>query len=46
MIRDGTRYLLVAPHRVVVPGAALASVVVAINQRGDQLRDRWPPLRR
>ena len=46
MIRDGTRYLLVAPHMVLVPGIALASVVVAINQLGDQLRDRWQPLRR
>ena len=46
MIRDGTRYLLVAPHRVVVPGIGLASVVVAINLLGDHLRDRWPPPRR
>ena len=45
MIRDGARYLLVAPHLVVVPGLALASLVVAINLLGDQLRDRWQPRR-
>ena len=45
MIRDGSRYLLVAPHLVVVPGLALASLVVAINLLGDQLRDRWQPRR-
>jgi len=41
MIRDGTRYLLVAPHLVLAPGLALASVVVAINLLGDRLRDHW-----
>ena len=41
MIRDGTRYLLVAPHLVAAPGLALASVVIAINLLGDRLRDRW-----
>ena len=45
MIRDGSRYLLVAPHLVVVPGLALASLVVAINLLGDELRDRWQPRR-
>lgn len=40
MIRDGARYLLVAPHLVVVPGLALMSIVLAINLLGDQLRDR------
>jgi peptide/nickel transport system permease protein len=45
MIRDGSRYLLVAPHLVVIPGLALASLVVAINLLGDQLRDRWQPRR-
>ena len=39
MIRDGSRYLLVAPHMVLVPGVALASLVYAINAIGDQLRD-------
>jgi peptide/nickel transport system permease protein len=40
MVRDGTRYLLVAPHLVVAPGVALALVVLAVNLLGDQLRDR------
>jgi len=40
MIRDGARYLLVAPHMVVVPGLALALVVLAVNLLGDRLRDR------
>lgn len=40
MIRDGARYLLVAPHLVIVPGLALMSIVLAVNMLGDQLRDR------
>jgi len=40
MIRDGSRYLLVAPHMVLIPGLALASLVYSINVIGDQLRDR------
>ena len=40
MIRDGSRYLLVAPHMVVAPGIALIVVVVSINMLGDQLRDK------
>lgn len=43
MIRDGARYVLVAPHLVVAPGLALASLVVAINLLGDGLRDRLAP---
>lgn len=39
MIRDGTRYMLVAPHLVLVPGLALMSVVLAVNLAGDRLRD-------
>jgi peptide/nickel transport system permease protein len=45
MIRDGARYLLVAPHLVLMPGLALASLVVAINLLGDALRDRLDPRR-
>ena len=45
MIRDGARYLLVAPHLVLMPGLALASLVVAINLIGDGLRDRLDPRR-
>ena len=40
MIRDGVRYLLVAPHLVLAPGVALFLVVMAANVLGDRLRDR------
>jgi peptide/nickel transport system permease protein len=40
MIRDGVRYMLVAPHLVLAPGAALCLVVFAANRLGDALRDR------
>ncbi|MFN2308833.1 MAG: ABC transporter permease [Gammaproteobacteria bacterium] len=40
MIRDGTRYLLVAPHMVIVPGLTMVLVVLAVNLLGDRLRDR------
>ena len=40
MIRDGTRYLLVAPHMVLAPGLAILAVVLAVNLLGDRLRDR------
>jgi len=40
MIRDGARYMLVAPHMVLVPGAALLLVVLSVNMLGDRLRDR------
>lgn len=39
MIRDGARYLLVAPHMVLAPGVALILVVLAVNMLGDRLRD-------
>ncbi|MCY4612636.1 MAG: ABC transporter permease [Nitrospira sp.] len=39
MIRDGTRYMLVAPHMVIAPGVALMGVVLASNVLGDRLRD-------
>jgi len=39
MIRDGTRYMLVAPHMVIAPGVALMLVVLSINLLGDWLRD-------
>lgn len=40
MIRDGTRYMLIAPHMVLAPGVALMLVVLAVNLLGDRLRDR------
>ena len=39
MIRDGTRYMLVAPHLVIIPGCTLMVVVLAANLLGDWLRD-------
>jgi len=41
MIREGTRYLLVAPHLVLIPGLALLLMVLAINILGDRLRDHF-----
>jgi peptide/nickel transport system permease protein len=40
MIREGTRYLLVAPHLVIFPGMALMLVVLAVNLAGDKWRDK------
>jgi len=39
MIRDGARYLLVAPHMVLVPGVTLMLIVISVNMLGDRLRD-------
>ena len=39
MIKQGTQYLLIAPHMVLAPGVALFSMVYAINILGDKLRD-------
>ena len=39
MLRDGVRYLLVAPHYVLTVGVSLMSLVLAINLLGDTLRD-------
>ena len=44
MIRDGVRYLLVAPHLVLAPGGALFLVVLSVNLLGDRLRD-WLDVR-
>ena len=41
MLRDGVRYLLVAPHYVLAVGVSLMSLVLAINVLGDTLRDVW-----
>jgi peptide/nickel transport system permease protein len=40
MIRDGARYMLVAPHLVLAPGLCIMLVVLSINLFGDRLRDR------
>jgi peptide/nickel transport system permease protein len=39
MIKEGTRYLLIAPHMAIGPGLALFSIVLSINTMGDSLRD-------
>jgi peptide/nickel transport system permease protein len=40
MIRDGTSYMLMAPHMVLAPGLAILLVVLSLNLLGDGLRDR------
>jgi peptide/nickel transport system permease protein len=40
MLRDGVRYMLVAPHYVLAVGLSLMSLVLAVNVLGDTLRDR------
>ncbi|WP_198264512.1 ABC transporter permease [sulfur-oxidizing endosymbiont of Gigantopelta aegis] len=40
MIRDGSQYLLMAPHMVLAPGLALMLVVLAVNLLGDAVRDK------
>ena len=40
MIKEGTRYMLVAPHMVMAPGIAILSLVLCINLLGDRLRDK------
>ncbi len=40
MIRDGTAYMLMAPHMVLAPGFAILSLVLCVNLLGDRLRDR------
>ncbi|MGD8743954.1 MAG: ABC transporter permease subunit, partial [Granulosicoccaceae bacterium] len=39
MLRDGVRYLLVAPHMTLVPALAVMAVVLSVNMLGDRLRD-------
>jgi peptide/nickel transport system permease protein len=40
IIREGTRYMLVAPHLVLGPAAVLLAVVMSVNLLGDRVRDR------
>jgi peptide/nickel transport system permease protein len=40
MLRDGVRYMLVAPHYVLVVGLSLMSLILAVNLGGDCLRDK------
>ena len=41
MLRDGVRYMLVAPHYVLIVGISLMSLILAINLGGDYLRDKF-----
>ncbi|MFK5893544.1 MAG: ABC transporter permease [Pseudomonadota bacterium] len=43
MIKNGSQYLLIAPHMVFVPGLALMLVIFSINQLGDGIRDFLDP---
>ena len=40
MLRDGVRFMLVAPHYVLAVGFCMMSLILAINLGGDLLRDR------
>lgn len=40
MLRDGVRFMLVAPHYVLAVGFCMMSLILAINLGGDVLRDR------
>ena len=44
VLREGSRYMLVAPHLVLMPAFALLIVVLSVNLLGDQLRD-WLDVR-
>ncbi len=41
MIRDGTAYMLIAPHMVIAPGIAMMLAVLSVNLLGDKLRDKF-----
>ena len=41
MIRQATQFMLVAPHLLLWPSLALASLAISANLLGDWLRDRW-----
>jgi len=43
MIKNGSQYLLIAPHMVFVPGFALMLIIFSINQLGDGIRDYLDP---
>jgi peptide/nickel transport system permease protein len=43
MLNDGRSHLFDAPHLTVVPGVAIAVLVLGFNFLGDGLRDRVDP---
>jgi peptide/nickel transport system permease protein len=40
MLREGTRYMLVAPHLVFIPGTTLMLIILMLSFWGDVIRDR------
>lgn len=40
MLREGARYMLVAPHLVLAPGLTLMALIFSLNLAGDRLRDK------
>ena len=45
MILEGSRYMLLAPHVVLVPGLMIVTLVIVINRVGDDLHDELPWVR-
>jgi peptide/nickel transport system permease protein len=43
MLRDSVKYLALAPHLALAPGAAVAAAVIGFNFLGDGLRDVLDP---
>ena len=43
MVSDGFAYLTTSPHLAIVPGIAIALVVMAFNFLGDGVRDALDP---
>ncbi len=43
MIREGARYMLVAPHYILFPSLVLWLTVAGINHFGERLRKHWLP---
>ena len=40
LLREGARYMVIAPHLVLAPGLSLMGLVLALNIFGDKLRDK------
>ena len=40
MLREGARYMLIAPHLVIFPGIALLLLVLGFNLLGEHLRNK------
>jgi peptide/nickel transport system permease protein len=39
MLSESRQYLMLSPHVVLIPGAAILLIVVALSPLGDALRD-------